>query len=399
MTDISLNKKQIDDKKILSIISEIYENVYQQKDFEEYLPSIQGEIGFPTAKKYPFANKTAFHMYPKKAGEQIEKLTELVPVKQIYYAMKANSRHEILQEVAKKNAGCDCASVKEVQDALNYFDPKNILFSNPLCTREEIEQIIGLGVRKFVIHSEEYLEIFPQECCILLRIATNPDTSRWSLGNKFGCDKKSTLNILKKLCKKSFSKIGISFHVGSQNEHPDSWKEALEKANQLQKKFPKINVVDLGGGFPISYDNQISETFIPEVKQLVEEYISKETTIIIEPGRFIAAPTTILQAQVKSIRTFNDTKWIYLDVGIYQGMFEAVGNLKFTPLSTKTGVVEEVILAGPTCDGIDVISKKIKIPQTTSAGDFVIFENAGAYSIESRTQFNGFNSPEVIVHE
>lgn len=50
---------------------------------------------------------------------------------------------------------------------------------------------------------------------------------------------------------------------------------------------------------------------------------------------------------------------------------------------------------GPTCDSIDCMGKDLLLP-TLSVGDFIYFENMGAYTSCAASVFNGFKKSAVI---
>ena len=93
----------------------------------------------------------------------------------------------------------------------------------------------------------------------------------------------------------------------------------------------------------------------------------------------------------------DDTKWVYLDVGKFNGLIETIDEAMKYPIfvegkedETKTS---EVILAGPTCDSYDTIYEdyKYKMPDSLKAGDRLNIFTTGAYTLSyCSVNFNGF---------
>ena len=51
---------------------------------------------------------------------------------------------------------------------------------------------------------------------------------------------------------------------------------------------------------------------------------------------------------------------------------------------------------GPTCDSIDCVSEKTMLPSALRVGDWLGFDNMGAYTVCAASQFNGFEVSKVI---
>ena len=56
------------------------------------------------------------------------------------------------------------------------------------------------------------------------------------------------------------------------------------------------------------------------------------------------------------------------------------------------------MLAGPTCDSIDVIDEDIDLPPL-EIGDVLVARMMGAYTLASATEFNFYPKPQVVVVE
>ncbi len=98
-----------------------------------------------------------------------------------------------------------------------------------------------------------------------------------------------------------------------------------------------------------------------------------------------------------------DTRWVYLDAGVFTGMVETLDEAIRYRLATSAdgGPTGPCVLAGPTCDSADVLYEKrpVRLPLALAEGDRVVLRSAGAYSTcYSTVGFNGFDPmPTVLV--
>ena len=69
-----------------------------------------------------------------------------------------------------------------------------------------------------------------------------------------------------------------------------------------------------------------------------------------------------------------------------------------SPLRAKQTTTNEYRCSiwGPTCDGLDCIAPSLQLPVVLEVGDWLYFENMGAYTICAATRFNGFHASEVF---
>ena len=45
---------------------------------------------------------------------------------------------------------------------------------------------------------------------------------------------------------------------------------------------------------------------------------------------------------------------------------------------------------GPTCDSADVLPRPLSLPDGIANGDYILFDAMGAYTVSSRSPFNGY---------
>ena len=165
----------------------------------------------------------------------------------------------------------------------------------------------------------------------------------------------------------------------------------------------KLQMINMGGGFPAHYVTPANELedYATEINRyLQEDFGDDRPRIILEPGRSLVGDSGILGAEVVMISKKTNTalfKWVYLDAGVMNGLFETINESIKYPIVTskdtagaKTG---QVVLAGPTCDSMDIMYEDYKylLPKSLKVGDRVFFLSTGAYtSSYASVEFNGF---------
>ena len=71
------------------------------------------------------------------------------------------------------------------------------------------------------------------------------------------------------------------------------------------------------------------------------------------------------------------------------------GGVDSSVAALREGPPEPAVLAGPTCDSIDVIAENLMLPELR-AGDIVVGRAMGAYTLATSTEFNFFPRATVV---
>jgi ornithine decarboxylase len=192
--------------------------------------------------------------------------------------------------------------------------------------------------------------------------------------------------------------------VGSQATDPAKYVEAIQActnliAQALLAGLPALDVLDIGGGFPVPYNEAVPaiEEFCRPIREALSR-LPKHVRVIAEPGRFIAAPAALAISSVMGRAKRDGRWWYYLDDGLYGSYSGQLYDHAKYPVSALRdgGELYESVLAGPTCDSIDVIDDGILLPEL-EVGDLVIGRMMGAYTWASATDFNFFKRAKVVV--
>lgn len=332
-----------------------------------------------------------------------------LPEAALYYALKANPAVPVLHRLVEQGSSFDAASLQEIQACLDAGSkPDHISYGNTLKKASDIASAHALGIDLFVFDSEGELDKLAQHAPgskVYCRILTENGNAEWPLSRKFGCEIDMAIDLLVAAQDRGLVPYGVSFHVGSQQVDPHQWDTAIERAAQVFSAVAghgiTLKLLNLGGGFPARYRDDIlefSEFSAAIQSSLTRRFGASVPDLMIEPGRAIAASAGVLQAEVVLVskkRVDAERRWVYLDVGLFGGLAETLGEaIKYDIKTQRDGQPSgPVAIAGPTCDSADILYEHTvyELPLDLRAGDLVQIEAAGAYTTTyASVGFNGF---------
>lgn len=334
---------------------------------------------------------------------------------EICYAMKANSEKIVLEALNKAGASFEVASKYELALLKNIkVNPDKVIYGTSVKPELDIKDFKKYRVDRFAFDSSaDLLKISRQApgAQVYVRVLVDDKSnSVFKMSEKFGVPIKEGINLLKKAKELGLVPYGISFNVGSQARNVNAWGRGVADLSKMMMELLqegiKIQVVNIGGGFPFSYDDK---TKFPEIRK-ISDYVKKESKklpynvkFIVEPGRGLVADVFTLTTSVIGINKRASGKWLYLDAGTYNALLESTmsqGSTKYkiTVLSTRnfSKKTKNFILSGPTGDNIDVINMKVLLPEDITIGDKLLIHDVGAYTFTLMTPFNGFPKPKII---
>jgi ornithine decarboxylase len=191
--------------------------------------------------------------------------------------------------------------------------------------------------------------------------------------------------------------------VGSQCTNFDNYTSALaitsEIFHEARRKGYGLNLVDIGGGFPVPYDARVPqfEKLASILNSEIERLFPDDIEILAEPGRFIVATAATLLTEIIGKARRDGKVFYHLNDGVYQTFSGVVYDHWIPNFSAfKQGETEICAVVGPTCDSFDKISLSVELPGDLEVGDFLLTQNIGAYSTASSTKFNGFDGAKIV---
>jgi len=339
--------------------------------------------------------------------EQVKRFKTFLPRVTPYYAAKANSHPLVLDTLVKEGLSFDVASVAEIGQILKLGVPADrMIFANTIKRVEALKFAARNKVRLMTFDTEyELIKIarYAPDARVMLRIKVPNVGSIVELSIKFGAEPADAQSLLMKARQLGLKPVGISFHVGSQCLNIENYLNALESAAIIFKdaklKQLPLEILNIGGGFPIRHfenEKDLFSTMGPRIQREIDRLFNSDVRVMAEPGRSLVGPACILVMSVigKSIRS--NKHWYYLDDGVYGSLSGIVfDHCIYQYKVFRRGYAQITTLAGPTCDGFDVISISESLPEL-DFGDLVYVENIGAYSWATTTNFNGIPPAQVI---
>jgi ornithine decarboxylase len=335
----------------------------------------------------------------------------------------------VLRLLAELGTGFDCASKSEIEQVLNMgVDPARIIYAQPCKTNSYVRYVANHGVRQMTFDNADELrkiaKLFP-DAELYLRILTDDSSSLCRLSLKFGASLDTTDGLLATARELGLNVVGVSFHVGSGASDPFAFLKAVRDAHVVFQQAAAhgfdLHTLDVGGGF---CPDASFEDMAGVLRGALDEYFPAHSgvNLIAEPGRYYVSSAFTIACNVIARRAIEDpakpasvsSYMVYVNDGLY-GNFSSIMFDHQHPVAkvlraggrncydtdaagpAAEGGVEYSIW-GPTCDGIDRITESIRFEQTLDVGDWLYFEDMGAYTKCSATKFNGFSDAHDVIY-
>ena len=314
--------------------------------------------------------------------ENYEGFVKALPQSRIFYAVKANPAPEILRLLVSLGSSFDTATVAEIEMVLDAgATPDRISFGNTIKKERDIARAYELGVSLYAVDCVEEVEKVARAAPgarVFCRVLTDGEGAEWPLSRKFGCVPEMAVSVLRRAHELGLNAYGVSFKEGI-----------------------ILKLVNMGGGFPTRYlkDVPSAQAYGMAIfDSLSKHFGNRIPETIIEPGRGMVGNAGVIRSEVVLVskKSENDKlRWVYLDVGKFNGLAETMDEAIRYPIETAKDDDEKVpcVLAGPTCDSADVMYEKTPypLPISLTVGDEILIEGTGAYTTTyASVAFNGF---------
>jgi len=328
----------------------------------------------------------------------------------ILYAVKTNPHEKILKYIVESGIEkFDVASINEIKLIKKIYPKAHAYYMNTIKSREHIkEAYFNYNIRDFSFDSKDELQKIieatdnAKDLTLYLRVCISNEHAEIDLSQKFGALPSEALGLLR-LSKAYASKVGLSFHVGSQCMHPISYAKGIRDLGNIIKKTKIIpDFINVGGGFPSVYPdlNPLPlENYVNEIKKAFDDLkLENKPGLMCEPGRALVAESG--SSVVKIV--LRKKQKLYINDGTYGSLFDAgVPNFVLPTRMISNGRITSKKLTsyslyGPTCDSIDYMKGPFVLPNNLKEGDYLEMGQLGAYSLTFRTKFNGFYSDKIL---
>ena len=341
-----------------------------------------------------------------------------LPRVQAYYAVKANPDPAIVKTLYEAGASFDVASMPEFRIVYQYIKDMpdkerqawiwdKIIYANPTKAEEALQELNQYKPLVTYDNSEEIKKIKKHAplAGLALRIKVPNTGAMVELSSKFGAAPGEAVDLILAADKAGLVVEGLSFHVGSQTTNYQNYVAALALAANLFKEardrgYTKMNLLDIGGGFPAPYDDTVKpfRELAALINRELDRLFPKNIQILAEPGRFMVATAGYAVSKILGKAVRDGKLCYYINDGVYHTFSGVIfDHCHYHLKAFKRGPTQICSVFGPTCDALDVVSLAEQLPGDLKLGDLLYSENIGAYSHASSTWFNGF-PPAKVVH-
>ncbi len=363
---------------------------------------------------------TPCYVYSKSAIEKNFKAYEDALSQQkhmICFAVKANPNIAFLQILAKLGSGFDIVSIGELERVLVAGgDPKKVVFSGVGKNLAEMRRALSVGIFCFNIESESELNLLHEtatkmgkEAPISIRVnpdidaKTHPYVATGLKESKFGVNISCAEEIYARAANMTNIKIiGIDCHIGSQLTDIEPFTEALVAlfavVDRLKKKDIILQHIDIGGGLGVRYRDESPPSIGTYARSIVECFQQREETILLEPGRSIAADAGILLTRIEFLKSDGERNFAIVDAAMNDllrpALYDAWMDIK--PVTIRNGTISRYDVVGPVCETGDFLGHDRRM--SIHAGDLLCICDAGAYGFTMGSNYNSRpRASEVIV--
>ncbi len=352
----------------------------------------------------------------------------------ICFSVKSLSNLSILKLLAEQGCGFDIVSGGELYRVLKAGgDPAKTVFAGVGKTAGEIEFALRHKVFMFNVESKSEMRLIERvakengrRADVAIRI--NPDvdarthekTTTGKKENKFGIGFAEAFDLAVETEKMTSVNLrGLHIHLGSPIYKAEPYlagvKRLAEFKEKLREKEIKIDTINLGGGYCASYTGEkvlppkkYAETVGPELNKL-------KSRLVLEPGRYIAAPSGVLLAKVIYRKENSEGKrFVVIDAAMNDQLRPALYGAfhRIWPAESPKGMpeiirpadekyddftTEKVDIVGPVCESCDCMAKDRPIPHTQE-GELIAIFDTGAYGFTMSSNYNGRpKAAEVLV--
>ena len=337
------------------------------------------------------------------------------------YASKANSNIAILAYLRSLGSSLEVVSEGEIRRGLKAgFEGKDIVFTGVGKSEQEIEFALKTGIYQFNVESIPELErigALSQKLDIQTHVVfrLNPDiagaaahakTSTGGKRDKFGISSDRVIDAFAIAYEMSHvSAAGLSVHIGSQINKVEKFEEAFAKLPELVGKLRElgheITRLDIGGGFPIVYNDEDLLDLDQYARWVADIIVPLDTEIMLEPGRYYVGNCGVLLTRAEYIKETQDHTFLVLDAAmndlIRPTLYNAYHGVE--PVEYRARPVKSYDIVGPICESGDTFAKGRELPEMKQ-GELAVIRSTGAYGFCMASNYNSrVLPPEILVHD
>ena len=332
--------------------------------------------------------------------ERARRLRALAAPDRWFYALKANSRPELLQVIAEAGFGLECVSPAELDLAATLVPPERLLFTPNFAPQVEYAAAFAHGARVTLdnLHPLQHWGETFRGREIILRVdlgagrGHHDKVRTGGAGSKFGLSLDQIEEFRQLARRHDVAVVGLHAHLGSGILDAQHWREVYAQLAALAQRFTRIEAINIGGGLGVparadeaALDLAALDVCLAEIKQAYPQF-----ELWLEPGRYLVAEAGVLLARVTQTKRKGDYCYVGVDTGmnslIRPALYEAWHEIvNLTRLDDAADTLYQVV--GPICESGDVLGSNRRLPECHE-GDVILIAQAGAYGATMASRYN-----------
>ncbi|MFX1455132.1 MAG: diaminopimelate decarboxylase [Promethearchaeota archaeon] len=362
----------------------------------------------------------------KKYRDLKKNLDSVYEKNSIFYAVKANSSLSVLKILYSEGASFDCTSTGEIHQCLKVgIPPERIFFTGNMFTNEDfifaVENNVHINldsISQLKRLNKIYEEVGLEKNRLSFRI--NPEFGAGHHSHtitagkmiKFGILENQVIEAYSMAKELGFKSFGTHIHIGSGILNAYDYEKAVEKYLTIITHLTdavniKLEFIDFGGGLGIPYRPEeepldlgiYNGIVVEKFKSLAEREDFGEPRFIIEPGRYLLAESSIILAQINTVKDNGYKKFAGINVGfntlirpIMYGSYHHI----IPCLENKERKMNKYDVVGPICESGDVIGKE-RLLSELKEEEYLAILDTGAYGFVMSSLYNSRPRPAEIL--
>lgn len=334
------------------------------------------------------AIKTPYYIFNKSRFREI--IQEYKSIGEIFYPIKSNDEDLIINTLIDESCNFEVDSIEHIKLLINNYhvNPSKILYSYPILEYEDIIQANNLGIRKYVVDSNEEYEnicsiVKTPRFFVRLNAVSILDPNFPDSQNKWGLPIKESKELIKRIRNDNHEVIGISFYLFKEIVSHKSLKNIL-KTIEIEFSDYSFKYLNIGGGISPLDISKVFDILLAAKKAI------GATNVIVEPGTPLLNPCIDMVVSVTSIRNINGCRFVFINSGIYNGLIDIIIKQRHFIIndlkSEKSSDKINTIVCGSSSDVSDCLGE-YKLRTNLRVGDQLIIKGCGAYSTVMQTNF------------
>ncbi len=325
----------------------------------------------------------------------------------INYACKANSNLAILRVLEQEGSCIDAVSIGEVEACMRAgFSSERILYTGVNVSNHELSALVNRNITINIDSLSELERLADITSGASVSFRMNPEVGAGhhekvvtgARSTKFGVPKGRIIDAYSRAIELGFRPVGLHAHIGAGVQVAEPFANVTDVlvsvAQELESKLGlQLEFIDIGGGIGIPYRPEESPMDLDVLAEAVTSRIKNGTSVqqvIVEPGRYIIADTTVLLTTVVDLKETPDKMFAGVDAGFNTLVRPAFyGSYHHVAVANNVGRPGEMVydVAGPICESGDHIARERLLPRLEE-GDLLAVYDAGAYGFSMSSQYN-----------